>query len=225
MASAFDSVPRIARESTAEQVADQIRELILSGALKPGEQLKEAQIAGAFDTSRNTVRESLLLLANAGVVQRVRNRGACVTAYGPDDVRELTHARRVLELSAVDVVEANPDLSLSVLEQALDELRTAEAHHDWNLIPLADAAFHRALVSLHDNHRIMSLYDQLQTEIRLTALISGRQDASQDQPVLDEHQRVYDHLFAGDFKAARNELARMILETQQRLLHAEAFQI
>lgn len=209
----------VARSSTAEQVATDLRRLILSGELAPNTPLKEAEISAAFGTSRNTVRETLLLLTHEGLVQRTRHRGAVVSTFEAADIREMCQARKVLELAAVDAIETDPSIDLSPLTAALDTLIDAVGRDDWDDIPLADAMFHRALVSLRGNKRLIGMYDQLLSEIRLATLISTQIDASEGQSVVDEHRRVHDLLAQRGFDDCRAELTRMFDETEQRLLH------
>ena len=53
-----------------EEVADQIRKQLSSGALKPGDRLPpERELAGQFNLSRNTVREALRALEMSGILQ------------------------------------------------------------------------------------------------------------------------------------------------------------
>jgi DNA-binding GntR family transcriptional regulator len=214
----FASVTVVARASTAEQVAAGVRQLILSGEISPNTPLKETELAAAFGTSRNTVRETLLLLTHEGLVQRSRHRGAVVAAHGADDIRDVSRARKVLELAAVDAVERTPGISLAPLAAALSDLVAAVERDNWDEIPLADAMFHRALVSLQGSSRLTGMYDQLLSEIRLATLISGRTDASEGQSVVDEHRRVHDMLEHGRFDDCRAELSDMIDETERRLL-------
>lgn len=214
----FGSVTVVARASTAEQVAASVRQLILTGELQPNTPLKEGDLATAFGTSRNTVRETLLLLTHEGLVQRSRHRGAVVAALDAEDVRDMCQARKVLELSAVDAIQNEPSRPLTPLADALADLVAAVERDDWNDIPLADAMFHRSLIALRGSTRITRMYDQLLSEIRLATLISGTADASEGQSVVDEHRRVYDMLVQGHFGDCRDELIRMIDETEQRLL-------
>ena len=216
--SPFGSVTVLDRASTAEQVASGLRQLILSGQLKPNAPLKEGELAAAFGTSRNTVRETLLLLTHEGLVQRSRHRGAVVAVLDADAIQDMSRARKILELAAVDAVQHDPTTSLAPLAAALDELIAAVERDDWHEIPTADAMFHRALVSLCRSGRITAMYDQLLSEIRLATLVSGRTDASAGQSVVDEHRAVFDGLEGGRFDASRAELVRMIDETEQRLL-------
>jgi DNA-binding GntR family transcriptional regulator len=216
----FESVARIGQSSTAEHVADELRQLILSGQLKPNTPLKEVTLASAFGTSRHTVREALLLLTHEGIVQRSRHRGAIVTVLDPADIREMARTRRIVEIAAIDAFEESEGGSLAGLRTALDELEHAVDAGDWHRIPTADAAFHKALVSLTGSRHIIGLYDQLLSEIRLATLVSGTRDNFLGQSVVDEHKLVFDLLTEKKFDECRDEIRKILNETEQRLLES-----
>ena len=59
-----------------EQVADQIRELIISGTIERGERLpNETALASEFGVSRATVREALRLLAAQDLIRTAKGAG------------------------------------------------------------------------------------------------------------------------------------------------------
>ncbi|MFM8773842.1 MAG: GntR family transcriptional regulator, partial [Actinomycetota bacterium] len=59
----FERLPEL---STAELVAERIREALLEGTLRPGDRLIEADIAAELGVSRGPVREGIRLLAAEG---------------------------------------------------------------------------------------------------------------------------------------------------------------
>lgn len=62
------------------QIADEFREAIASGRLKPGDALPtEMELCAARDISRHTAREALRLLAEDGLIARRRGAGTVVT--------------------------------------------------------------------------------------------------------------------------------------------------
>ena len=88
--------------STAELVAQRIREAILDGTLRPGDRLVEADIAAELGVSRGPVREGIRLLAAEGIVVLRRNRGALVTSPTFEDVLEVYILRLDLGLLALN---------------------------------------------------------------------------------------------------------------------------
>lgn len=78
-----------------QQVADQLRELILDGSLAPGDRLPpEGEIGGDFGVSRSTVREALRVLASQGLVKTVRGTtgGTFVSQIEPDQISDILEA-------------------------------------------------------------------------------------------------------------------------------------
>jgi DNA-binding GntR family transcriptional regulator len=79
------------------EIAERIRELVLSGTLAPGVKLEEQGLAERFQVSRTPVREALRQLASTGLVELRPRRGAFVPALTPGDVDELFSAMSELE--------------------------------------------------------------------------------------------------------------------------------
>ena len=84
---------RIDRSSTAERVADVLRELIIRGDLPAGTPLREQQLVGSLDVSRNTLREAFRLLGRERLVDYTLHRGVAVRrARRVGRARHLPHA-------------------------------------------------------------------------------------------------------------------------------------
>ena len=81
----------------AQQIADQIRESILSGTLAPGHRLpSEVELAEEYRVSRGTIRETMKLLAAAQLVQPARGATGGTFVRHPDpDVVAATVAETV----------------------------------------------------------------------------------------------------------------------------------
>jgi DNA-binding FadR family transcriptional regulator len=78
-----------------EQVADQIRELIVTGEVSPGDRLpSEALLARDFGVSRATVREALRVLAAQSLIRTAKGAagGSFVTLPTVDSITSLVHA-------------------------------------------------------------------------------------------------------------------------------------
>ncbi|MFE0461323.1 GntR family transcriptional regulator [Kitasatospora sp. NPDC058965] len=86
------------RADRARQVADVLRQQVLSEAFGDGPLPHEEQLAGEFGASRNTVREALDLLRGEGLVRRVPGSGTLVVAdkvpHGLDRLKGLAETLR-----------------------------------------------------------------------------------------------------------------------------------
>jgi DNA-binding GntR family transcriptional regulator len=79
-------VPARKRERFAEEVAAELREMILSGQLASGERIDQDGVAEAHGMSRLPVREALIALEQEGLVVNTQRRGAYVAQLAPEDV-------------------------------------------------------------------------------------------------------------------------------------------
>ena len=74
------------RGGLADDVAVYVRELILTGSLKPGTKIDQEAICTALDVSRSPVREAIVILGQEGLLDVTPRRGASVSAITRDDI-------------------------------------------------------------------------------------------------------------------------------------------
>jgi DNA-binding GntR family transcriptional regulator len=98
--SALPLAPTVKR-SLADDVVDRLRDAIFHGSFKPGEPLREEQLAAMLDVSRGPVREALVQLEREGLVIVRRHRGATVARLSRGDLEEVYSLRFALERLAV----------------------------------------------------------------------------------------------------------------------------
>ena len=124
MHSSRNKASAIPRQSLGAAVVERLREKILSGELREGEQLRQDAIAAEFQISRIPVREALSHLAAEGLVTLVANRGAVVSALSPEEIMELFETRAVLECYMLRC--AIPRMRPEDIQRAEDILRHYE---------------------------------------------------------------------------------------------------
>ncbi len=78
----------VKRERFAEQVAIELRDMILSGRLAFGERIDQDAVADAHGMSRLPVREALIALEHEGLVVNTPRRGAYVAQLSAEDVQD-----------------------------------------------------------------------------------------------------------------------------------------
>jgi DNA-binding GntR family transcriptional regulator len=81
----------------SEQLGDEIEERIVTGLYRPGMRLDEQEIAKAFGVSRTPVREALIQLAGAGLIEIRPRRGAIVAEIGAHRLCEMFEVMAELE--------------------------------------------------------------------------------------------------------------------------------
>ena len=76
-----------------ELVYEELREMILTGDIKPGTRLMEVELAGEMGVSRTPIREALIRLAHDHIIEMYPKRGAFVPQVTVKDILELYELR------------------------------------------------------------------------------------------------------------------------------------
>ena len=144
---------RVTRSLTsAERVADTLRDRILHGELPSGARLGEAELAVSLGVSRTPVREALSRLAAEGLVELVPNRGARVTTWTVAELEGVFDLRTSLEpqLTGYAVPNAGPDdvAELERLALRMLEVGRPGPRQDLDALVPLNRAFHDRLVAL-----------------------------------------------------------------------------
>jgi len=117
--------------SVQEIVADGIRDMILNGQLRPGDRLRQDDLAATFGVSAIPIREALRQLQAEGLVTFYPRRGARVAGLSASDFEEISQIREALETLALRWATENFDqIPTDRLEQLLAEIEAAEALSD-----------------------------------------------------------------------------------------------
>lgn len=180
---------------------DEIRSLIVAGALAPGSRLAQGDLADRLGISRGSVREALRRLAGDGLVDFEVNRGFFVAEAALDDVRQRLEARLALEpeiarLAAGRCTDADLESMRATIE-AEAAARTSDEVHD------ASRAFHVAVADATQNQAFTKLLDSLWIADVGRRLLAQRSRAPrwQDRDV-EEHRGILLALEAGDSETA-----------------------
>src|SRR5437899_508540 len=120
--------------SSAQQVADTLRERLASGHFGSGTPLREAALAQEFDVSRNTLREGIRLLVAEGLVEQQLYSGAVVATFGPAEVRDLYLVRRTIEVRAVHLSVFATEEQFAALQHAVDDEVSGASSGDWQFV-------------------------------------------------------------------------------------------
>jgi DNA-binding GntR family transcriptional regulator len=139
--------------TTAEDaVTDQLRRLIVEGALPPGSRLTVAALSARLGVSATPLRAALRLLEGEGLVESHAHRGARVRELTPHDIRNLYRLRgAVLGLLVPDVVRHVSDADIEVLAELDSRFQAAARDGNTPAAMAANEAFHRALLGVARN--------------------------------------------------------------------------
>lgn len=160
-----------------EQIVSQIEESLLSGTLKPGDQLPpERELAQRFGVSRTAVREAIRALREKGLVEAFAGRGTFITNASseavrqslgwmarigqPDGSAQLVEVREILEPEiAARAAERAEEKDLAAMREAVAAMDAAA--NDAEAFIEADLDFHLAIAEAAENAIILTLIDSI----------------------------------------------------------------
>jgi DNA-binding GntR family transcriptional regulator len=191
-----------AGRSLAEQVISEVRRAVHTGAMIPGRLYSVYQVAEQLNVSRSPVREAMLRLAEAGLVQVERNRGFRVVVPHPREIVEIFGVRLALELPAVRRAAGRDAAGLgATLRTTMEEMAAAVDAGDEPLFFQLDQALHDHVLAAAGNDRARAIVGGLRDTMRI--LGTSIDDRSRTlRQVHEEHEPVVAAVAAGDAEAA-----------------------
>ncbi|WP_278314199.1 GntR family transcriptional regulator [Lolliginicoccus levis] len=217
----FDLEP-VARQSTAELIADRLRIAIMRGSLAPGAQLGEADLAATFDVSRGPVREAMQRLVSEGLLHSVRHRGIFVIELTMDDIEDVYFARAAIERGAMcRILDGRRGATHAALGPAVEMMRSAADRGDAAAVSDADQQFHEVLVQSSGSPRLVRAARTLLIETRmcLGALQTTYGDVHEQ---VTEHAALRDAIGEGPVEIAYRLLADHMEDAVARLRAQQA---
>jgi DNA-binding GntR family transcriptional regulator len=187
---------------------------VVSGRIAPGERLNIPKLAAGFGVSVTPVREALIELGEAGIVQWQVNRGAVCLPFGPRELHELYELRRILEVEAIERAAAH--MTYQELLALRDQTRSLLDHWNTDSAYPIDRAMHRLFADRCGNSRLrheLYRYDQM-----MGAMCRSVNNADDSLRCgIEEHMTILDALLARDTTRARMLLSQHIIATAHRI--------
>jgi DNA-binding GntR family transcriptional regulator len=146
-------------------IAGKLRDELLGGSLRPGDRLKEEELAERFRAGRYTVRSALRTLVAAGLLEHRANRGAEVPVLTRGRVDELYEYRTVLELGSLRAAQAR-GVSLAAVARVTAALDALPPDTGWPEVISTHQEIHRAIVGLSGNARLIGAYEVCEEELQ-----------------------------------------------------------
>jgi DNA-binding GntR family transcriptional regulator len=168
-------LPALAETDLVGQVARRLTEAIVQGRLPPGSKVVEAGIARELGVSRAPVREAARLLEQQGLLVANPRRGFFVRQFAADDIDEIYDLRLCVERHAAVLAARNltPE-TRDMLRRQIDVLHETADLDDPARQVEEDYRFHRLICQVAGNRRMLRLFDDLASELRMVIGLIGR---------------------------------------------------
>ncbi|MGC5173092.1 GntR family transcriptional regulator [Microbacterium sp. DT81.1] len=214
---------RITPRLIADDVHDQLLQLIVDGHIDAEQPLSIDGLARDFGVSSSPVREALARLEATGLVRRFALRGYSVApALTAGELGDLMDARLLIEpgaaaAAAARTAESGIEALLTSAQEALETAPRGGRFDDVREYYDADRAFHLAVIAGTGNRFIAQAYEALGGQFQRFRLFSGRGVTDADATIA-EHAAIRSAIVRGDAKAASEGMHAHLTGVRHRAL-------
>lgn len=205
-----DGLAALEGRPTSVLIADQLRERIIDGSFRPGEQVREAALVDKLQVSRGPVREALQRLSQEGLLVSHRNRGMFVLELAITDVAEIYAAREAIEIGAAAAISKQDqqtiDKTVKRLSKIITRMEPLVDQRDWLRLAELDLSFHMAFVESGGNSRLSKIYSTLAAESRI-CIVNLEGSYPHAEALVAEHQALVDLLKAGNWQQLESAIS------------------
>lgn len=204
------------RRTTSDQIADALRDAILTGEFADGEELNQVTLAKHFGTSRVPLREALRQLQAEGLVSSKAHKRVLVTTLSVERVVEILDIRALLEghLLSQAIKSITPE-HVQRLEKLCHEMDRTVAHQAWLR---KNREFHQALYEPSGSTFTIDLVEQLSARVERYLHMWSERGIQRNKEANAEHWAIVRAVKANNPRAARSELETHIAHTKERVV-------
>ncbi|WP_328497968.1 GntR family transcriptional regulator [Streptomyces sp. NBC_00414] len=181
-----------------------LRQMVLTLELAPGAALSENELAASMGVSRTPVRESLILLAQEGLVQVFPKIGSFVSRVDPGQVADAQFLREAVELASLDDLPAELDATVvGELRDNLDRQRRADLGLE-EFFGL-DEAFHQGLMRLSGRGNVWTTVAAAKGHLDRARRLGLHENVS-PAVFVAQHREIFDAITEGNVPLARTAM-------------------
>ena len=213
----------VRRSSLRQQIADALRDEVLTGRLQAGRHFTVKEIADLYGVSATPVREALVDLAAQGLLEVEQHRGFQVRRLTPADFRSLTEARVfVVEAAYRQMAEQGmgdlPTSAIASVRRRAEAAARAARSGVLDVLIGCDLRFWRELAAIGGNPHICEFLDRVRIQTWIYAVPHLRALNDLAGVCWADHEALVDAFAARDIAAARqltleyNDHTRTLIE-------------
>jgi len=198
-----------------QQIYRILRSDIVHCLIPPGTPLSEKEVSVRFDVSRQPVREAFIKLAENGLIQIRPQRGSYVNKISLAQVRNGCFVRQAIECAVVRRAAGmiTPE-QLYLLEQNLNQQRTAIERKQINDFFMLDDAFHETLAHIAQCQLAWDTIENIKATIDRVRYMSLDHVSPPDM-LLEQHMTIFTALEQHDADAVDLAMTRHLEEISE----------
>lgn len=205
-------------QTLSSQVMDYVRDSVQSGTMDTESWYSVYQLAEKLEISRSPVREGLLRLEEAGLIEFVRNRGFRIIETKPEEVSEIFALRLGIEPKATArAARLRTEQQVSAMKELLELMSKAAEKNNESEFFHWDQLLHEQILAAGHSSRGAKILAQLRAHTRILSDSTVREFRTLAQ-VHSEHVPIVEAIEAQDAELAANEMTAHITATGRLLL-------
>jgi DNA-binding GntR family transcriptional regulator len=205
-------------KSLRDIVVEKIREAIVEGFFKPGQRLKERELAEMMQVSTTPIKEALRILNSEGLVETLPRRGTFVSKMANSSVEEVLVVKAYLEgLGARMAASKMSPEELKQLEMIVENMTSLMEENKVQELEVQNALFHSKIVDAARNPVIQQILTNIisfDTAFRKRAL---KNNVEVVESFL-EHQAIFEAIRQRDPDQAENRMKHHVLRSARVVL-------
>lgn len=202
-------------EPLYQQAYRELKKLIVTGKLQPGEKVIMSKLADQYEISRTPLREALRQLQSEGLIIQEHSTMRIVE-INKDDFLNLYQTRIVLEKEVIkSIVTLIPDEDFPKIDAVLTESGTAIQKGDPFKILEINTQFHELLMNYCPNPRMIQLLNYVRS-LLLIYRANINKKAKNNIEIYEEHKEILEALKARDIEKSIQMVETHMLNDQKR---------
>ena len=219
-------IRKVNKSTLKNQISSQIKELILTNRLQPGQPIIIDKLADEFGVSHTPVREALAMLERDGLIELNSYQNPKVANVTAADVHEVYEMRLLVESWAVERAAKNlAEPQIDHLDELLQAAREAASVNDYSPHLKVDLLLHETVLRSTNNNLFWKLAEVIHgRSIHVRSLVEARGTVRDIYQIIDEHCLITQALRAHDPEQARKCMVAHLQAGFERTLQALARQ-
>ncbi len=231
-------IKKIKKTTVVEQVMEQIKTLIASGAYKPGDKIPtELELSESFGVGRSSIREAIKIFNYMGVLRSQAAKGTFVEErsnissesltwsllLGEDELNEMIDLRGSIEIWAmfklVDEISAKRSGGLVVVQELktiVKNMRSFAIKKDRVSLIEADFQFHNIIIQGCSNNLFSSLFETLRSFL-YNEIEKSQLDYTDLAMIPTEHKLLLNSLLSGEKSVVYSAYSDHISNIKERM--------
>ena len=188
-----------------ERTLLELKAMIVSGELSPGEQIRQEEMAEQLKVSRVPLREAMNVLADQGLLFHRPHQGYFVTKRAPGEHAQIRRMLHLLENELMLTLRWPEQEMLEGLRELNVRMRECSRLQDITGLTEINRQFHFEIFSLSPNHLILEEVRRLWSMVE-PSMWAKFQRAEERVQTLIEHNRIIEAIEAHDRSKCVSEL-------------------